>query len=271
MPVPSPMEDYLFDLRGYLLLPGAVDADMVERLNAAIDAIPPLEPRAWYGNVHRQDHYANRGVNLQNIVEGGAPFEALIDHPSWIGHARRYIGDEGLFIDECFVNLRGPGECINIHSGGHARSIRTQFRYHDGRFHCGQINLLLALTDIGPGDGATVVIPGSHKSNLVHPALDRPYSEVVKEAPVDIEGAIEVYLNAGDAILFVDALCHGGAARVNPGERRILVYRYGPRWGNTRFGYQPSPELLERLTAEQRKIVQPIPPRFPPLASRQSG
>ncbi len=73
----------------------------------------------------------------------------------------------------------------------------------------------------------------------------------------NVEGAIEVHLNAGDVILFVDAICHGSAARVNPGERRIAVYRYGPSWGNFRHPYAPSPEFLERLTPERRKIVQP--------------
>ena len=64
-------------------------------------------------------------------------------------------------------------------------------------------------------------------------------------------------MKAGDPLLFVDAICHGSATRTNPGERRILVYRYGPSWGNFRYGYQPSPELLARLTPEQRQIVQP--------------
>ena len=33
--------------------------------------------------------------------------------------------------------------------------------------------MLLALTDIGPGDGGTMIIPGSHKSNFQHPDHDR--------------------------------------------------------------------------------------------------
>ena len=73
-----------------------------------------------------------------------------------------------------------------------------------------------------------------------------------------IEGAVEVHMQAGDAILFVDGIAHGSARRVNEGERRICVFRYGPSWGNFRHGYQPSPELLARLTPERRKIVQPL-------------
>ena len=73
-----------------------------------------------------------------------------------------------------------------------------------------------------------------------------------------IEGAVEIHIKAGDALLFVDGAAHGSAKRENPGIRRTIVYRYGPSWGNFRYGYQPSPELLERLTPERRQIVQPL-------------
>ncbi len=122
---------------------------------------------------------------------------------------------------------------------------------------CGQVNILIALTDIGPGDGGTMIIPGSHKANFEHP--DVASHRMSPGASVDgIEGAEEIYMNAGDALLFVDTLSHGSAKRVNDGIRRVLIYRYGPSYGIFRFGYEPSPELLERLTPEQRQIVQPF-------------
>ena len=64
--------------------------------------------------------------------------------------------------------------------------------------------------------------------------------------------------------MFTDGICHGSAARVNPGERRILIYRYSPSYFVPRYNYVPSPEFLERLTPTQRSIVQPIPPRAAP-------
>ena len=75
------------------------------------------------------------------------------------------------------------------------------------------------------------------------------------------EGIIEVHLNKGDALLFVDAIMHGASARTNPGERRVVIYRYGPSWGSTRHGFRYSQELLNRLTLERRKILEPVPPR----------
>jgi hypothetical protein len=70
-------------------------------------------------------------------------------------------------------------------------------------------------------------------------------------------------MEAGDALLFVDSLSHGSAKRMNEGQRRIIVYRYGPSWGRSRHGYVPSPDLLARLTPERRQIVQPNEPRTP--------
>lgn len=265
--MPTPLEDYLFDLRGYLVLQGAVSTDQVERINAALDAIPPLENNQWWGRV--QGHtYHNEidGRNYQNIVEGGPAFEELTDHPGWIEYVTRYVGkNEGLFIDECFATLRGPSEFINIHSGGHLNRTRLRYFYSEGQWHCGQINILLALTDIlEMADGPTVVIPGSHKSQIVHPTFDKGYMNMLAEPPENVEGVVPVFLKAGDAVLFVDAICHGGSSRTKSGIRRTLVYRYGPAWGSTRLGYRYSDELIARLTPERARILQPVPPRNPP-------
>ena len=267
------LDTYLFDLRGYVFLRGALSAEEVAALNAILDELPRVEPGEWFGYLHAHTYGAKDGYNYQQIYEAGAPFEALIDHPSWIEHIKYFVGGEGtfdyhhgpLFIDECFANFREPGEAIGLHSGGHPPINRNQFRYHGGRFMCGQVNVLMALTDIGDGDGATMVIPGSHKSNFAHPHAAEHRMKPEGATVEGIEGAVEVHLQAGDALVFVDGISHGSARRANPGERRIIVHRYGPSWGNFRHGYAPSPELLERLTPERRQIVQPQPllPREP--------
>ena len=257
--MPSEMEDYLFDLHGYLLLRNAVDSAHLSELNALLDLYLDMQPDEWRGRIHRPTKPTDT-IHLHNLFEMGEPFERLVDHPSWLGHLERYIGgDDGLFVDESFADVRGQGVATRIHSGAHKRRIRTQFRYHDGQFRCGQINILLALDDVGPGDGPTMIVPGSHKSNLLHPA----FRERV-ESLDGVEAAVEVSLKAGDAAFFVDCLAHGSARRTNAGQRRVLIIRYGPHWGNDRYGYQPSSELLARLTPARRRIVQPLPPLLPP-------
>ena len=108
-----------------------------------------------------------------------------------------------------------------------------------------------------------MVVPGSHKSNFAHPNAG-DYARL--DRMDELEGATEVYLEKGDALLFVDGLMHGGGSRTNPGERRVVIYRYGPAWGATRFGYEYSQALLDRLTPERRRILQPIPPLRSPSA-----
>jgi hypothetical protein len=260
------LDDYLFDLRGYLVLEQAIEPELVDALNLALDNVPALGPREWWGNVERSDTDGDaKGLELQNIVEGGAPFEQLLDHPSWIERVHRYCGEvdsyvEGLFIDECFASIRRQGGYFGVHSGGYRGAARGQFRYKDGVFRCCQVNILMALTDIGPGDGGTMVVPGSHKSNLPHPLFEHYQTERMDAMP----GVIEVHLKKGDALLFCDGLSHGASSRTNPGERRVVIYRYGPTWATTRHGYRYSPELLDRLTPARRTILEPIPPRRPP-------
>lgn len=274
---PTEMEIYLFDLRGYLILENALTPAEVDELNAGIDALLPAESGEWIGYVHSTNFGANDGLNFQQIYEAGEPFEKLIDHPSWFEKIKYFVGGEGsfdwlhgpLFIDENFANLRGTGEAIPLHSGAHECVKRTQYMVKNGKFMCGQVNILIALTDMMPGDGATMVIPGSHKSNFAHPHFAQ---HDWNSAPsVDgVVGAVEANMKAGDALLFVDAISHGAAKRTNPGQRRNIVYRYGPSWGNFRHGYEPSPELLERLTPQRRQIVSPLQlkPRIPQRQAR---
>jgi hypothetical protein len=269
---PSDVDDYLFDLRGYVLLEDALTDDEVAALTGAVEEILPLDPGEWHAGVQRREQTGVVGdsVQLQQIYEL-PPFETLIDHPAWIEYVKRFVGNQDdfdtnhgpLFVDENFVQVTPRGEGTDIHSGGHERTKRTQFRYHDGEFHCGQVNVLVALDDIGPGDGATMAVPGSHKQNVEPPF----YEDVRGDTLEDVPGAEEVHMDAGDALLFVDCLMHGSATRTNPGDRRFAVFRYGPSWGVSRRGYEPTDDLLDRLTEEQRVLVRTfgsVPRRRPP-------
>ena len=210
---PSPLDDFLLDLNGYLILKNAVAADLLAALNQAVDQLPPIEMGGWLGNAQRRDYTKDTG-----------------------GHHA-------------------------AHSGGHLGALRGAYRYANGVFRCGQCNIILALTDVGPGDGPTMIVPGSHKSNFPHPNIG-DYSR--GDRMDKLEGAVELHLAKGDALLFVDGVIHGGSSRTNPGERRVTIYRYGPLWGSTRYGFEYSQALLDRLTPERRKILQPVSPLRPP-------
>ena len=248
--MPTEMEDYLFDLRGYLILEQALSAGEVDELNERLDRLfasrEPSDP-----NLNAKKGYENFGRSLGDIVECGEPFERLIDHPSWTDHLHRYIGGEDRpILEACSAIFRGRDQASRLHSGAHKRRMYTQFRYHNNEFRCGEINIMIALNDWRPGDGATMVVPGSHKSNIIHPAFATPAHKPGGSLDT-VEGAVEVLMNAGDALLFVDCMAHGSGKRVNPGVRRSILYRYGPRWQT----YQPNRDLMDRLTPERRAFM----------------
>ena len=262
--MPTALDDYEFDLRGYLVLRNVLSPETLRRLNDSFDRFPALETGEWMGNAQRRDYNAQTGFELHNCLDCGDPaFDELIDHPGWINHALHFAGEEGTYvqgvtIDECIASIRRSGGHHPVHSGGHHASVRTQYRLENGRFRCGQVNVLMALTDIGEGDGATMVIPGSHKSNFPHPlAGDYARGDRMDVLP----GAEPVYLKAGDAVMFVDSIMHGGSSRTTPdGERRVIILRYGPSWATSRFGYHYSNELLDRLPGSARHVLQPVKP-----------
>lgn len=259
---PTDLDDYEFDLRGFLVIRNALSTVEVDELNAAYDRFPDLAHGEWHASAQRRDYTLDTGFELHNLLDCGDPtFDLLIDHPAWVDHARRYAGEagtyvEGITIDEHIATSLNAGGHHPVHSGGHDTSIRTQFAFRNGKFRCGQLNVLVAPTDIGPGDGATMIVPGSHKSNLPHPSAgDYARGDRMDSLP----HTIEVHAKAGDALLFVDACLHGGSTRTRPGERRVIILRYGPPWARPRFGYTLSPEFLARLTPQRRRIMDPIP------------
>jgi hypothetical protein len=263
---PTALDDFLFDLRGFLVLEQAVEPELVDALNAEFDTFPLDLPRGgWHRGAQRRDYTPETGFELQQAVAAGAPFEELVDHPSWIAHARHYAGEEGTYvegvtIDESVASLRTSGGHHPVHSGGFQGATRGRYAHVHGAFRCGQVNVILAVTDVGEGDGATMVVPGSHKSNLPHP-LEGDYDR--GDRMDALPGAVPVHLRAGDALLFVDGLMHGGSTRTNPGERRVVILRYGPVWGASRFGYVYDQAWLDGLPEARRRILRPIRPIHP--------
>ena len=133
-----------------------------------------LEQGGWYRGAQRRDYTEATGFELHHVVEVGEPFERLVDHASWQAYIRHYCGEQGtfvqgVFLDECIASIRNAGGHHPMHSGGYQAPLRTVYRYEHGVFRSAQVNLLIALTDITTEDGATMVVPGSHKSNMEHP------------------------------------------------------------------------------------------------------
>lgn len=136
---PAALDDFLFDLRGFLVLENAVEPELLGALNQAFDNFLHLAPGEWWGNAQRGDYTEETGFELHNCIEVGKSFERLVDHPSWIEYLRYYCGEEGsyvagLFIDECIASIRRSSGHHPVHSGGYRGALRGAYGYKDGVF-----------------------------------------------------------------------------------------------------------------------------------------
>lgn len=59
-----------------------------------------------------------------------------------------------------------------------------------------------------------------------------------------VPGAVEVTMEAGDVLIFVDSVVHGSTIRQIPGARRNILISYGP---DPTKAWQAPAELFERL------------------------
>src|SRR5262249_37355775 len=74
------LEEYLFDLNGYLILKGAVSAEDIDALNASYDqmAAAEIEGKGWFGNVAVDNSGGQEGLIFHQLYEAGPVWESLI-------------------------------------------------------------------------------------------------------------------------------------------------------------------------------------------------
>jgi hypothetical protein len=90
-----------------------------------------------------------------------------------------------------------------------------------GLFHSSFVKILTNLTDLGPEDGGTVVIAGSHK--IVHD--DAAIISAAYEG--DRSMIHQVIAPAGSSLVFTEALLHATGQITNDSERIIMIAGYG--------------------------------------------
>ena len=116
------------------------------------------------------------------------------------------------------------------------------------RFHCIFVKTLAYLTDVGPDDGGTCLIPGSHR-------LTWPREEMIRAATDDERLIHQVEARAGSVLLFGESLIHSTTAIRSDRERVILVAGYTPPMLREWMGNEVSPGFIATLPQEMRPLI----------------
>ena len=211
------MQQYLFDLQGYLVIEDALTPEEVAALNQLMDeqALPTPGKVQRFGSAP-----AGSG-----FLDWGAPFCALLDHPQIMPILRFRLGD-CFRLDRLYgMYMRDGMPRGKLHADYGATSPIDGAQpgeydpFRDNQIYNGFIVVAWSLSDAGPGLGGFCCIPGSHKSNYRLP-------QQIDEAPEDASCVVIPNAPAGSVILFTEALTHGTAAWHGKHERRSLLYKY---------------------------------------------
>jgi len=264
----SPEELYRFDLAGFCVVKGALEPDLVLRLEQKLRALEGLDrdelPRhalpAWTPVV---DEY-----RLLNIVECDAVFRELIDHPQlmrWVDE----VVPAPQRLTQAFSITRRRGVGLPLH----ALPI-AHYDASTGRPRSDFVTCMIPLTSVGADDGPFVAFEGSHKLRvpfpygLVHPewqvpGVDAAYFErsLAKEEGrnrvpwEEIPGYREVTVVPGDVIVMTEDLVHGAKAIHSERVRRSLYFSYSPLHFPNWHGVDYSEELMESVGERARSLL----------------
>ena len=267
-------EQYEFDRLGYLVIPGLLSADHVQRLAAAIVALEeqatetlkrPVDKVSAWGPEYRHD--AQRGYYVSGAREPGktmiiedffnadAVFDSLVNHEATMRYIRAIV-QERPTINNSEIRIRYPGNQTGTHLGGPVIS-KYRYSYTERGISCMMVRMIYFVHDVGEGEGEFCVVPATHKSNMQSPYEG---SDPDKEP-----GMIGLPVKAGDAILFTENLRHGGLTNRSGQTRKTLHIGYGPYWMKSQniatMDEEPNilPATFARYDEEQRLLFRAWP------------
>ena len=251
----TPAQRLHFDIYGYVLLENILTADEVNRMKVALhqmSADPDLESRRVYPR-RRSDHF----VLLGNLVEYHTALLEYAAHPKLVPLVEEVVGGKvRLEETEAIINRKDPDADLDElykrrynPTGFHRGTQHGWGTYiEQNRFHSIFVKTLTYLTDVGPDDGGTCVIPGSH-------SLTWSANEMIEAALSDDKLIHQVEATAGSTLLFTESLIHSTTAIRSDKERAILVAGYTPPMLREWPGNEVSPEFIETLPEEVKPLI----------------
>lgn len=237
-------QKYLFDTRGWLLIPGVLtDAEVSEmrdfalRLQHEPDSIPEHERSAL-----------------------GGPLQKLADHPQVVGFMHEFLVYPRLSSQQCygfrmesanlFYRQFGDGHFSPHNGNGFFRFPGDSHFYHavPGKAHSGLTRVVWELNPVEKGCG-TLVVTGSHKAAYPTPeTLHDPDSPIWDDYTCP----------AGSVLFFTEALTHSARPWASADIDRVAIFSCYNTVDTKWHDWDPHPELLATMPPLRQTLFRPV-------------
>jgi hypothetical protein len=216
--------------------------------------LPDLLPADWCNEFAQGCLQLHADDNCRADIVGDEYYQTLFgmmnrddrtwrcaSHPAAVAVARHFLGDDCRVVEACSKPTwpGAPHQPLHVDSAGHFRQVPdTPW----------MINSIWMLSDFTVDNGATGVVPMSHRSRLRHPP-----------AGLDPDGPLvqPVIGVAGSLLMWHGGTIHMARAHRGSAVRLGLNVAYYPIWFNNWIenGHQPVwPETYERMPEQMQQL-----------------
>ena len=223
----TPEQRYQYDVDGYLLIEDAISPDYLADLNQRLDH--------WEAKTSKELDRQNPIGRFDDILNHEESLLPLVDNPILVPYIDQMIRQPRL--KSTWVTFQHRSGRVHFHSN-HTPAVTHNHYYFDGAIRHNLFQVFYALKDIGPGQGALEVVPGSHKAN--YPLPDMSKLEHMKR---------EIPMKAGAVLIFTHDM-HHGSLNTSDQVRRTLIFTYCPGEIANSFGGDGLYDRLFSQTAE---------------------
>jgi ectoine hydroxylase-related dioxygenase (phytanoyl-CoA dioxygenase family) len=251
----TPKQKYLFDLTGYLHLKNVLTAEELSKTQTAIDRLLATPTNQLPSGIQRSSEGFLNGFSFDKSLQ------ALTWHPvtqpiiTELTDGKPRFNRGTLVVNTCENQKITPLHCAREDCGWQTR----RYDVKDGQIHCNDFICFFYFTDVYPGDGGLVVLPGSHKSNFERP--DGLFFQNLEDTDHPVHPAlVNVTPKAGDVVVLSELATHGVLIwKPIDRDRRFLILRYKTQYFQDQRGaVNPFPaEVLARLSLETRELTEP--------------
>lgn len=250
-------EFYFWDLNGYLVVRGVMDAEWLAAANEAVDK---FQDRIVVGSELAGGSISQAGTGrplLSGLLDLPAPynepFRRMIAHPSVV-HRLNWMGGSGYRTGGATVFCAVQGTSgHSLHDGNEPMSPSRGYYFKNGRSYCETVTITWQLRDVEPGLGGFACVPGSHKTQYSTPRGIRTCDDTMGLV-------VQPVMKAGDVLFFMDGGCtHGALAWKNPIPRRGVLIKYQSKnsnWGGGVIDPQDRwGDMVEDMTEAQFAVM----------------